>query len=146
MAFEDSEPRLRLFLLLLAFLPPCPALSAEKADEPPAMTLVRPERSWEQVQAAAAETPPVTYQPPADRWDCLPITRERLAGEGGSLSIVRLGDSVINDTWRSRWVDRVGAAVPRGHYGGDEARRERARDRRGELLAESHHRRRGSAR
>jgi hypothetical protein len=102
---------LPVFIPLL--LPPSVAISAQKADDPPAITIVRPERSWEQVEAACAEIPPVTYQPPADRWERLPITRKRLAGQGGPLRILMLGDSIINDTWRSRWVDRVSRHCPK---------------------------------
>ncbi len=105
--------RTLLLLSVLLLLQPGLALPAEKADESPVYTIVRPERSWEQVQAASAEIPPVTYQPPADRWDRLPITRKHLADEGGPLRIVMLGDSIVNDTWRSRWVDRVSRQCPK---------------------------------
>ncbi|MBM4027736.1 MAG: hypothetical protein FJ280_20400 [Planctomycetes bacterium] len=42
------------------------------------------------------------YQPPAERWDKLPRTRTLLT-EGGTLRVVMLGDSIVNDTSRSCW-------------------------------------------
>ncbi len=60
------------------------------------------ERSLEQIQKTYAEMPPVQYAPPADRWDHLPKTKDRLLG-GGRLHVVMLGDSIVNDTSRSGW-------------------------------------------
>ena len=65
-------------------------------------------RTLGQIQKAYAEMPPVQYAPPADRWQRLPKTRERLLN-GGVLHVVMLGDSIVNDTSRSGWdmlVDR----------------------------------------
>lgn len=59
-------------------------------------------RSLEQIETIYAEMPPLGYQPPADRGAYLPRTRERLQ-RGGSLRVVMLGDSLINDTSRSQW-------------------------------------------
>jgi len=60
------------------------------------------ERSLEQVQKAYAEIPPVQYRPPVERWDRLPRTAQLLT-DGGTLRVVMLGDSIVNDTSRSCW-------------------------------------------
>ena len=44
---------------------------------------VQPERSDADRAAARAEIPPVTYTPPSDRWDALPVSRARLAEKAG---------------------------------------------------------------
>jgi hypothetical protein len=52
---------------------------------------------------------PVQYTPPAGRWQFIPKTIERLRG-GGTLRIVMLGDSIINDTGSSQYellLDRM---------------------------------------
>ena len=60
------------------------------------------ERSLETIQKAYAQMPPVQYAPPMDRWERLPKTRERLLSTG-TLRVVMLGDSIVNDTSRSGW-------------------------------------------
>ncbi len=60
------------------------------------------ERTLEQILKAYAEIPPMQYSPSAERWDKLPTTR-RLLTEGGTLHVVMLGDSIVNDTSRSCW-------------------------------------------
>lgn len=45
---------------------------------------------------------PVSYQPPADRWQFLPKTMAKLAA-GPELTIVMLGDSIVNDTAHSEY-------------------------------------------
>ena len=60
------------------------------------------ERTLEEIQKTYAEMPPVQYMPPVDRWERLPRTKERLLG-GGTLRVVMLGDSIVNDTSRSCW-------------------------------------------
>jgi len=60
------------------------------------------QRTLEQIQKAYSEMPPVLYRPPADRWDHLPQTKKRLV-DGGTLRVVMLGDSIVNDTSRSCW-------------------------------------------
>ncbi len=59
-------------------------------------------RTLEQIEAAYAQIPPVCYGPPANRWERLRRTTQRLA-DGGTLRVVMLGDSIINDTSRSAW-------------------------------------------
>jgi len=62
----------------------------------------RDERTLEQVERFYSEMPPVRYAPPAGRWEKLGRTKERLA-KGGTLRVVMLGDSIVNDTSRSGW-------------------------------------------
>ncbi len=70
------------------------------------------ERTLEQVLTAYAQIPPVPYSPPAQRWDKLPRTRKALT-EGGTLRVVMLGDSIVNDTSRSCWNFLVERRHPR---------------------------------
>ena len=70
------------------------------------------ERTLEQIQKAYAEMPPVRYRPPADRWEKLPQTKQRLTA-GGTLRVVMLGDSIVNDTSRSGWTYIVERRHPR---------------------------------
>jgi hypothetical protein len=60
------------------------------------------QRTVEEIQKIYAEIPPVRYRPPADRWENLPKTRKLLT-EGGTLHVVMLGDSIVNDISRSGW-------------------------------------------
>jgi alpha-L-fucosidase len=60
------------------------------------------ERTLEQIQGAYAQIPPVQYSPPVERWEKLPKT-SKLLTEGGTLRVVMLGDSIVNDTSRSCW-------------------------------------------
>ena len=55
------------------------------------------ERTLEEVQKAYSEMPPVQYSPPVERWEKLPKTRQLLT-DGGTLRVVMLGDSIVNDT------------------------------------------------
>ncbi|MCX8157921.1 MAG: hypothetical protein N3J91_16025 [Verrucomicrobiae bacterium] len=73
---------------------------------------VQPERGEAEVAAARAEIPPVQYTPPPDRWDALPLSRARLAETGGVWRVVMLGDSIVNDTWRSRFGESLQARMP----------------------------------
>jgi len=70
------------------------------------------ERTLEQVLTAYAQIPPVQYRPPAERWEKLPVTRKLLT-EGGTLRVVMLGDSIVNDTSRSCWNLIVERRQPR---------------------------------
>jgi hypothetical protein len=82
-------------------------------DENDVYVLKDPEHTAEEVARAYAEIPPVRYQPPADRWAHLPVTATVLGRGEGTLRIVMLGDSIVNDTSRSRWDDLLRAAYPK---------------------------------
>ena len=70
------------------------------------------ERTLEAVLKAYSEMAPVRYSPPVERWEKLPKTRQLLI-EGGTLRVVMLGDSIVNDTSRSGWDYVVGRRHPR---------------------------------
>ena len=69
------------------------------------------QRTLDNIEKIYSEIPPVHYKPPANRWKNLPRTKQRLA-EGGTLTVVMLGDSIINDTSRSCWNLLVDKAHP----------------------------------
>jgi alpha-L-fucosidase len=64
--------------------------------------LTNNERTLEKIEQVYWNMPPVNYTAPADRWTCLPRTRQRFR-DGGTLKVVMLGDSIVNDTSRSCW-------------------------------------------
>jgi hypothetical protein len=90
MKFKD------LTMLLVVF---CAALPMFADD---GIIIRRTERTLEQIERVYSEMPPVRYSPPAKRWKGLPRTRKLLAG-GGTVRVVMLGDSIVNDTSRSCW-------------------------------------------
>jgi hypothetical protein len=88
-------------------------IARAQADADGVYTITKPERTVEQVEAAYAAVPPVTYAPPADRWARLPRTASILkARPPGALRVVMLGDSIVNDTSRSCWDLVLARAVP----------------------------------
>jgi hypothetical protein len=95
-------------LIFWAVSLPCPA-----ADEDGVYMLTNPEHSREEIEKALSEMPAVKYTPPADRWSRLPRTAATLKKGEGALNIVMLGDSIVNDTSRSRWDDLVQEAYPK---------------------------------
>jgi len=70
-----------------------------------------PERSLAQIAQIQKEMPPGKFTPPAADWRYLPRTRQRLT-EGGSLRLLAMGDSIVNDTMRSGWVAKLQEAYP----------------------------------
>jgi hypothetical protein len=88
-----------------------PALAGP--DENDVYMLRAPEHTLQEVEKAYSEMPPVTYHPPVDRWEHLPITASALGKGEGTLRIVMLGDSIVNDTSRSRWDDLLRKAYPK---------------------------------
>ena len=60
------------------------------------------QRTLTEIQTAYLEIAPVLYAPPVGRWERLPRTADRLT-DGGTLRVVMLGDSIVNDTSRSCW-------------------------------------------
>jgi hypothetical protein len=91
----------------------CVASVDAAPDENDVYVLTSPERSMEQVDAAYAGMPAVKYEPPADRWGNLPRTAAVLRKGEGRLRVVMLGDSIVNDTSRSRWEDVLARLYPR---------------------------------
>jgi hypothetical protein len=81
-----------------------PLIPYEKQKKIGVVTRSRPnQRSKEEIEAAYSEMQPVEYLPVSDRWLNLPITFSKLTTADSSLSVVMLGDSIINDTYRSQW-------------------------------------------
>jgi hypothetical protein len=64
------------------------------------------------IDAVYATIPPLKYQPAADRWKYLPNTMRRLQ-EGGTLRIVMLGDSIVNDTSHSQFEKLLERRYPK---------------------------------
>ena len=62
---------------------------------------VVPERSRAELDAARNEAPLARVPLPAARWNALPVSRGRLATAGSTWRVVMLGDSIVNDLWRS---------------------------------------------
>ena len=60
------------------------------------------QRTLEQIDSIYSKMEPVRYSPPPNRWKNLPRTRKLLT-DGGTLRVVMLGDSIVNDTSRSCW-------------------------------------------
>lgn len=56
----------------------------------------------QRIDAIYGAMEPVQFAPPAERWKFLPETM-KLLNEGGTLRIVMLGDSIVNDTSSSQW-------------------------------------------
>jgi lysophospholipase L1-like esterase len=97
-------------VLLLALLWNVSLLA--QPDENNVSVVSKPEHPAEVVARAAAEIGQVTYLPPKDRWRHLPRTASLLAKPASELRVVMLGDSIINDTARSRWGDRLQIHYP----------------------------------
>ncbi len=69
------------------------------------------QRTLEKIECVYSQIPPVRYSPPANRWKNLPQT-EKCLTEGGILTVVMLGDSIVNDTSRSCWNLLLEKAYP----------------------------------
>lgn len=70
-----------------------------------------PGRSPAQVAAIRETLPPGDFTPPPHDWQHLPRTRRALSS-GGQLTIVALGDSIVNDTMRSGWIGGLRRVYP----------------------------------
>jgi hypothetical protein len=89
-------------------------LKVEQFDpaEPDYFLFSSPERSLAQVRQIQAALPPGRFTPPPNDWEYLANTR-RILTEGGSLHIMAIGDSIVNDTMRSGWASLLQAAYPK---------------------------------
>jgi len=112
---DPDRERRRLVPLAILVLAPSIALSAAPppAADDGAFVITKPERTLEQVEKAYAEMPPVRYTPPADRWANLPRAAAILGKGEGEMRVVMLGDSIVNDTSRSRWEDLLAKRYPK---------------------------------
>jgi lysophospholipase L1-like esterase len=66
----------------------------------------------QRIDAIYSAMEPVKYVAPADRWKHLPETLKKL-GEGPALTMVMLGDSIVNDTSYSSFELLVGRMYPK---------------------------------
>jgi lysophospholipase L1-like esterase len=71
-------------------------------------------RTLEEIDRIYAAMPPISYIAPADHLGRLPRTA-RVLKHGGTLRVVMLGDSIINDTSRSSWELVVERDDPKVH-------------------------------
>jgi hypothetical protein len=81
-------------------------------SEPDYFLFASPCRSLDQIDKIQAEMLPGHFTPPPTDWDPLPRTR-RVLNEGGSLHVLGLGDSIVNDTMRSGWLAKLQEAYPK---------------------------------
>jgi hypothetical protein len=65
----------------------------------------------EQIRKIQVEMPVGRFTPPTNDWKNLQHTR-RILVEGGSLHIMAIGDSIVNDTMSSGWVALLREACP----------------------------------
>ena len=85
-----------------------------------------PCRSLAQIRTIQAQMPAGTFTAVRTDWRHLPRTRKALT-EGGSLHILGLGDSIINDTLRGGWVALLREAYPKASIKGAQgAKRDRS--------------------
>ena len=71
-----------------------------------------PCRSLAQIRKIQAEMTDGKFTPPVNAWKNLRRTR-RFLNEGGTLHIMAIGDSIVNDTMRSGWVALLREAYPK---------------------------------
>jgi hypothetical protein len=71
-----------------------------------------PERSLAQIGTIQAEMPKGKFNQPPSDWKYLQRTR-RILNEGGTLHLLALGDSIVNDTMRSGWIAKLREAYPK---------------------------------
>lgn len=71
-----------------------------------------PTRSLAQIKAIQEAMPPGSFTSPTNDWKHLQRTRKILT-EGGSLHIMAVGDSIVNDGMRSGWVAKLQEAYPK---------------------------------
>ena len=76
-----------------------------------------PCRSLELIEKIQTEMPTGEFTPPPTDWKYLARTRQVLT-EGGDLHVLGLGDSIVNDTFRSAWLAKLAAAYPKANIRG----------------------------
>jgi hypothetical protein len=82
------------------------------APEPGYFFFSSPERSLAQIARIQAAMPRGAFTPPPTDWAHLKRTRRALAG-GGTLRVLALGGSIVNDAMRSGWVAKLREAYPK---------------------------------
>jgi len=106
-----------------------PGKGALPAEFPPdlAVKMVSPEpyysitesppRSIAQINAIQSKMIKGKFTPPPTDWEHLSRTKKALS-EGGDLHILGLGDSIINDTFRSGWIGKLAEEYPKADIEG----------------------------
>jgi len=91
-----------------------PDLPAKESETPEEGYYIfsTPIRSLEQIKAIQAEMPNGSFTPPLSDWTHLKRTRHILT-QGGTLRILALGDSIVNDTMRSAWIAKLSEMYPK---------------------------------
>lgn len=102
---------------LPAMYPPDRPAKANEATEKDYYIFRTPERSLAQIKRIQAEMPKGDFTPPPPDWKHLRRTR-RVLNEGGTLHLLALGDSIVNDTMRSGWVALLRDAYPKADIQG----------------------------
>ena len=77
-----------------------------------------PARSLQQIDAIQSEMPDGKFTPPPTDWKNLSRTR-RVLSEGGELHVLGLGDSIVNDIFRSAWLAKLAEAYPKADIRGN---------------------------
>lgn len=126
---------------LPARFPPDQPARDFREPEPGTYLFSSPERSLAQIRAIQAAMPAGVMQLPRPDWSHLAQTRRALT-RGGSLRIVALGDSIVNDAMRSGWIALLQEAYPSAEIrctvvvrGGGGCQHYREEDRIGRLIA-----------
>lgn len=77
-----------------------------------------PARSLKQIDEIQAAMPKGEFSPPRTDWETLTRTRSVLE-DGGDIHIVGLGDSIVNDIFRSAWLAKLAEAYPKANIRGN---------------------------
>ncbi len=77
-------------------------------------TLGKNDPVLERIDFIYSEMVPLSWTPPSDRWRNLERSIATLK-HGGTLRVVMLGDSIVNDTSRSAWEKLVARLYPGAH-------------------------------
>jgi hypothetical protein len=109
---EDSPVKFPKEGALPARYPPDEPAKTNEAGEEGYYLFSTPERSLAQIKQIQAQMPKGEFAPPPPDWKHLQRTR-RILNEGGTLHLLALGDSIVNDTMRSGWVALLREAYPK---------------------------------
>jgi hypothetical protein len=96
---------------LPAKYPPDLPATTNEAPEKEYYLFRTPERSLAQIAEIQDRMPAGAFTPPRNDWKYLGRTR-RILTEGGDLRLLAVGDSIVNDTMRSGWVNLLQQAYP----------------------------------
>jgi len=91
--------------------PDDPAIEGESSEEG-YYIFNTPIRSLTQIATIQAEMPKGKFITPPSDWTYLQRTR-RILTKGGTLRLLAMGDSIVNDTMRSDWVAKLGEFYPK---------------------------------